>query len=248
MSNKSHRDEVKFFNICVDDFFENPDKIVDFANKLEYYPDKKGAWPGVRSVPLHEIDRDLNTDLVSKIFRAHYPGGKNYLSYYDSVICFAKTKSYNNKFLNEGWIHVDYPSVIAGLVYLTPNANLEGGTNIYQIKNEFKDTFNDEIPQEQKILFYTNSPDFDLNTYKKELEETNKNFNLVTKFNNVYNRMIMWSGTEYHGANSFEGFEEEERLTLNFFLNKVGVNDSLQPHDYIKELDENIESKIKSIG
>jgi len=246
MKNQSDRDEVKFFNVCVDNFFKNPDKIVEFANKLEYYPDKKGAWPGVRSASLHEIDLDLNTSIVSKIFRAHYPGSNNQISWDSSIVCFAKTKSYGDKILNEGWIHIDYPSVIAGLVYLTPNADLNGGTNVYQLKKEFKNVHSDYVKQKQKHFFYTDSPEYNYDTYKKELRKNNDKFNLVTKFNNVYNRMVLWSGSEYHGANSFDGFENDERLTLLFFINGVGV-DCPKPYDYIKELDEDIESKISKL-
>ena len=64
MKNQSNYDKY-FFKIFVDNFFKNPDKIVEFANKLEYSPDKIGKWPGVRSDPLSHIDTDLNSYIVS---------------------------------------------------------------------------------------------------------------------------------------------------------------------------------------
>jgi hypothetical protein len=33
----------------IDDFLENPDLVVDFANSLEYQKDEQGRWPGKRS-------------------------------------------------------------------------------------------------------------------------------------------------------------------------------------------------------
>jgi len=244
MKNQSNYDKY-FFNICVDNFFKNPDKIVEFANKLEYSPDKIGKWPGVRSDPLSYIDTDLNSYIVSKIFRVYYPSNKNQIFWDKSNLRFAKAKSYGDKILNEGWIHLD-TSAVAGLIYLTPNANLDSGTNIYQLKNEFKDVYDDEYPCSQKHFFYSNSPEYNYEEYKKQLKENNNKFNLVTKFNNVYNRLISYSGNEYHAFNSFDGFENEERLTLLFFIDGVRV-DSPKPYDYIRELDENIESKISKL-
>jgi len=236
---------MKFFNVCVDNFFKNPDKILNFADNLNYYYDKKGRWPGVRSVGLHEIDQDLNNLIVSKIFRAYY-SNNNSLSWNNSLVVFHKTKSYKDKILNEGWIHVDSPNQVSGLVYLTKNANLEGGTNIYQLKNKFKNLHNDDEIKKQKHFFYANSPEYDYDKYKEELRNHNDKFDLITKFNNVYNRMVMWSSNEYHAANSFEKFNENERLTMLFFINGI-KSDTLSPYDCVNELDDNIESKLCTI-
>ena len=244
--NQSDRKNVKFFNICVDNFFTNPDKIREYALTLKYKPDEEGRWPGVRSPLLHTIDEEFNQLILSKIFRAHYPGNKNNISWEKSMVCFHKTKSYGDKILNEGWIHVDDDQVLAGLVYLTPNSDLEGGTNVYQLKDEWKDLHDESLMQRQKRLLYTNSPYFNKDKYNEEIRNYNDRFNVVSKFNNVYNRMVMWSGSEYHGANSFEGFNGEERLTLLFFINGITV-DSPSPIDYVREIDEVIESKIKNI-
>ena len=100
--------------------------------------------------------------------------------------------------------------------------------------------------QRQKRLLYTNSPYFNKDKYIEELRNYNDRFNIVTKFNNVYNRMVMWSGSEYHGANSFKGFDNEERLTLLFFINGINV-DAPVPIDVVRGLDEDIESKIATL-
>ena len=37
----------------VDDFFEDPDAIVEMANELKYYTPNTGNWPGTRTKNLH---------------------------------------------------------------------------------------------------------------------------------------------------------------------------------------------------
>ena len=245
MPNKIDRKGVKTFNICVDDFFTNPDIIVDFAETLDYYPTPNGRWPGDRTIPLHMIDEDLNTHIVSKIIRAHFPGHKNEISWERSTLGFHKNKSWGDTASDEGWVHVDEGEDIAGLIYLTPGCPLETGTNIYHLKDEWRDKHDDSNTDDcsQKLLLYSGSPDFDKKKYNKQLRDYNNRFEVVSKFNNVYNRMIMWSGDEYHGAQSFQGYEDEERLTLLFFIGGVTV-DNIPPMNYVRAIDKDIESFI----
>ena len=35
-------------SICIDNFFDNPDKVVETANSFHYEKDKDGRWPGER--------------------------------------------------------------------------------------------------------------------------------------------------------------------------------------------------------
>jgi len=42
--------------LSLDNFFENPDKILKFANSFEFKPDPNGKWPGKRTDLLHVLD------------------------------------------------------------------------------------------------------------------------------------------------------------------------------------------------
>ena len=46
----------KFHNICMDNFFSNPDLIRKYALSLEYHRSKDGSWPGERSNTLNIIN------------------------------------------------------------------------------------------------------------------------------------------------------------------------------------------------
>ena len=53
--------------------------------------------------------------------------------------------------------------------------------------------------------------------------DTNKNFLESLRFNNIYNRLVTYSGKDYHKCNSFYS-GKNERLTLVFFVKKIQVN------------------------
>ena len=42
-------------NLIVDNFFEDPDSIVDLSKNLQYSSSDDGRWPGLRSNYLHKI-------------------------------------------------------------------------------------------------------------------------------------------------------------------------------------------------
>ena len=42
-------------NLIVDNFFEDPDSIVDLSTNIQYAPSDDGRWPGLRSNYLHRI-------------------------------------------------------------------------------------------------------------------------------------------------------------------------------------------------
>ena len=45
--------------LIVDDFFADPHAVVKLSKTLKYTPAGNGRWPGTRSPPLHEADRDF---------------------------------------------------------------------------------------------------------------------------------------------------------------------------------------------
>ena len=49
-----------FHAICVDNFFDDPDKIREWGLGLSKQKDPEGKWPGKRSDQLHEVDDAFN--------------------------------------------------------------------------------------------------------------------------------------------------------------------------------------------
>ena len=56
--------------VIVDDFFEDPDSIVEIASSLTYKPQEEGVWPGVRSNLLSDSE-DVK---ILRLF--HYMGNR----------------------------------------------------------------------------------------------------------------------------------------------------------------------------
>ena len=246
--NQYYSQNVKFHSVCVDNFFNNPDSIREFALKQEFIPTENGNWPGERTMCLHDIDEDLNNLFFAKVFSTYFPVRGYQIKFEKADAMFQKIKPFSKEkdsWKNMGWIHSDNDWSLAGLIYLTPNFNRDAGTSLFNLKKKYKDTHSDweRVPMKHKL--YTGN-DVSYDEYKKELIEHNSKFLEKTNFKNIYNRMVMYDGHEYHGANSFYNKDEKERLTLVYFVNGITIEKS--PIEVIKgKVDENIENKIKSI-
>ena len=132
----TNRLEKKYFPTIVDNFFEDPDKIREFGLSLEYTPDINGAWPGVRSKSLHEIDYEMYTSFMLKFMSIFHDFAFQNVRWIDASVHFHKIKDTGDKELNKGWIHIDHNHELAGLCYLNPGVtNLDWGTSIYKQKD-----------------------------------------------------------------------------------------------------------------
>ena len=43
----------------VDNFFDDPDEIVEMAENLKWYPPSLGNWPGLRTKQLHAEEKKV---------------------------------------------------------------------------------------------------------------------------------------------------------------------------------------------
>ena len=142
--------------------------------------------------------------------------------YYAKVV-FQKVKGFHEDQFhvkNRGWIHKDSGRAIGGIIYLDKDPEEETGTSMYKNKqlifphSHEEDsckrrwyTGKDVSDEEYHNLFYSNPTHF---------EET-------VKVKNVYNRLFMFNGNEYHGVQTY-GSHDRTRLTLAFFITYVNHN------------------------
>ena len=52
----------------IDDFYPDPDSIVDFAKSQKYAPSPTGAWPGIRSESIQEINPNMYEYFCKTLF------------------------------------------------------------------------------------------------------------------------------------------------------------------------------------
>jgi hypothetical protein len=202
----------------VDNFYDNPEEIRKFALEQTFTNNtgKKEIFPGGRTDELHVLNRDLFDTCFRKIFAMFHDYGFSEVEW--DVSC--KFQLVNENY-ETGWIHKDNTSVLAGVIYLTPDAQLNSGTSIYIPNSKFNQKQYEEYEQ-YKDNYFKNIDSIDPTVFKQKREENNFCFNETIKINNVFNRLVLYQGSSFHSANNFFGKTlEDSRLTQVFFVNKI---------------------------
>ena len=219
-----HKKIEYFFPITIDDFFDDPEEIVKFGKSQKKKSDPRGEWPGVRSRPLNEVDEVLQQEITSKIVSYYYDLEYREIFWETSSITFQEIPRFSknkNDIRHKGWIHSDnmYDWDLAGLVYLTPNIDPDAGTSLFNLKKSaIKSGIYKKHNQELKNLLYRDDH-FDKKEYTKRYNAQEKLFFEKNRFQNIFNRAIMYDTREWHRANSYyTGDGEDMRFTMTFFI------------------------------
>jgi len=216
---------IKFNPTIIDNFFVNPDEIRKFGLSLPKKTSDKGDWPGYRSEPLHIIDYDFNNTLILKILSTYFDFRHVQANWEKSNITFQTIKPYDkdkNSLKNIGWVHQDNPNQLAGLIYLTPNAEPNCGTSIYKLKSkEKKNYLRYGLNTEKNTLF--KSGKIKNKDYIEAIKSHNDKFVETIRIQNQYNRLLTYDGNYFHKANSFIA-GKNDRLTLVFFIENIKVD------------------------
>ena len=237
----------KFYSVCVDNFFENPNLIRNFGLSLPKKPSIDGLSPGIKSEYLHTIDRNLNTLILLKILSVYFDLRYESVEWEESRISFQQIKKFSknkNRILNKGWIHQDNKDSLAGIIYLSPDIDPGSGTSLYNLKEDKKEDFITYAKHNYRDMLYSGEK-IDKNSYIKSWKKHNEKFIEKTRFQNIFNRMICYDSSEFHSANNYFS-QNEDRLTIAFFLNNIKVRQN--PLSRVKDFesyDKFIEEKIK---
>jgi len=201
---------INFPTLIIDNFYNDPDKIREFALKLEY-EDSPGNYPGKRTKFLHELNRELFIGFCSKFFQVYYPAVNIEWNVYTS---FWKVSTLDPNPLspkNMGWIHEDN-CIVAGVVYLSPEINNKLGTTIYKKVSERK-----KINVSSMKKFYSTGID---DNFDESITNNNSMFEETMKIDNVYNRMICFDGNVSHSPSHYY-MENQTRLVQVFFVHNI---------------------------
>ena len=194
--------------IVLDNFFDDPIKVIQFAKSLEYYQDSEGKWPGERTKELHEVDNYFFEQCGYKILSVLYPTIKKI-----SFNCALLFQKISKEYKNQGWIHQDGNYDFTAIVYLSQHN--ECGTSLFNSKKIFSKILNTE----NKKNTYLNK---NFQEEIKYLNENNNQFTETVKINSKFNRLIMFDSSQYHSAQKFiENNIEEDRLTLIGFFKDI---------------------------
>ena len=220
---------------CMDNFYQNPDEIREYALSLDYYRGNLDRYPGVRSEPIHRLNPDLFDLSCKKLFSIFFDLKVGNFDW-QVVTNFQKIYPYecsdsNKKDINSGWIHQDSFTVLAAVVYLNPIPNLDSGTSIYRVKEKYNQDWQSNDAY-LKSHFYSHKSKLSEDEYLKKKMEHNSKFEKILDVKNVYNRIVCYPGDYFHTQSEFLIDTEDFRLTQAFFVKSL--ESSVSPPPYMR--------------
>ena len=203
---------------CIDNFFEDPDAIVDFSKSLPFEPCQNN--PGVRTPSLSYLDEDFFLWVNKKILSVLYPMNYQDLTY-NATTTFASVPP---NIEHDGWIHED-SCEFSSIIYLSKQKDC--GTTIFSPKKPHLKKYQN---QDKKAEYFENGVSTKQVAEKKE--KNNQNFEESIIVKSKYNRLIIFDGKMPHAAQTYMSNDSNiPRLTLNSFFNSVSnTTDSLKYH------------------
>jgi len=122
-------------SLVIDNFFEDPSSVIELAKNQVYYP--RGSdqfYEGIRTADLKEIDINFYNSVVSKIVYSYFDSKHDYKV--DGHMNFHRLGNRDNndpQWINDK-VHKDQ-SITSTVIYLTPDAPMTSGTQIYREVN-----------------------------------------------------------------------------------------------------------------
>jgi hypothetical protein len=202
-----------------DNYFEKPYDLILMSKDLDYH--RSSFHPGKRTGNLLAMEDPAINEFAqwfsNRISYDVFPD----IHEYETFLCFHINDPCSDKRLQSGFIHNDYGN-LAGLVYLsTGEDNLETGTSIFSGEDVDPITCN-MLPTDAEAckLFYLDgkiTPEYitGLETNRSLFEHRE-----TIRIGNKFNRLIAYDSKMWHRPNSFVTSNNEDRLTLLFFISE----------------------------
>jgi hypothetical protein len=206
--------------IIRDNFLANPKGVVNFANQLEYWQQKDGKWPGTRTLELSDVNPNFKNKICQEILKNYYSLPPQAC---DIRLYFQKVKPYHEDQYhpyNLGWVHVDH-TIFGGIIYLDEEPEDDTGTTLYDLENHFHDY--PDVYENAKRRHYLSDDTLSEDEYTCIFNEYHQQFSQSIIVANKFNRLVSFSGDQFHGLQTTG---TKERLTLVFFCRHLTINDN----------------------
>jgi hypothetical protein len=207
--------------LVIDNFLQDPDYVRKIALSYPYFNNQENdsTFPGKRTNLLTQINPNYNKFLFSKfttlLFNLEQSSYTVDIKSYFQLI--------NDNFIR-GWVHSDDLEVdIAGVLYLTPEAPKNSGTEFYIPKENTKINSYVEIKKSFVMGKTTKEEAF------SALKQNNAQYELTDFIANKYNRLILYPAHWLHCAGTYFGStDEDSRLTQVFFIKCMSHNSNIK--------------------
>ena len=220
---------MQYSTTCIDNFFDNPTEIIKIAENLTYTADSGGRWPGVRSEPISNWNRNLFLYVCYKWLLNHHTADEmNDVNWNADMTFQVISPKYER-----GFIHNDYPQAHTVVIFLSPDAVGESGTSLYKLKDSYGiKELPDKTEWHKKISSNKELTEEEYKSYIEAVEYNNNFFEETVRFKNVFNRAIGFDGEIWHGADILKNNTLQDRLTLvihfrQILSNQTGLHRSL---------------------
>ena len=202
---------------CIDNFFDNPDEIVEYAKTLEFLPCQN---PGTRTAALNFVDQDFFFWVNKKILSVLYPMNYQDIAY-QATSTFALVPP---NLEHDGWVHED-TCEFSSIIYLSKQKDC--GTTIFSPKKQHLKKYETQDKKAQYFWDYSNTEGV-----AEEKDKNNENFEESIIVKPKYNRLIIFDAKMAHAAQPYmSSTSDEPRLTLNsFFTNLTNTDGSIKYH------------------
>ena len=198
----------------IENFYKNPDAIRKFAlvQKFTYckdVPNIEYVYPGGRTQDLSLIDKTLFDKICTKLVSVFHNAEHDTMRW----LITTSFQSVGEEF-SQGVIHTDHNTVFAGVLYLMPDAPLNGGTSLFRKNKTFDEAKYQQALDDNDVRFKAGEIAMDTSYHRM--------FDEIVRVNNVYNTLIIYEGRHFHAANRFFGKTlKDSRLAQVFFINKI---------------------------
>jgi hypothetical protein len=210
----------------VDNFYNDPYSIREYALSQQFTRCPTGHWPGIRSNSLHNLNHNMDQEFMQRVLCLFFDLQTDVLSANFDINFHLTDESYE-----EGWVHRDDGTTFAGVVYLTPDAPVNCGTSLYSRIGPDNEGFD----MSEKFKFYNKEP-IDIDNYRTARDKHNGQFVKTLDIGNVFNRLVVYPGNIYHRESKFFGnTADNSRLTQVFFA-QVNTSGLISPIEKSKNL------------
>tara|TARA_R110000782_G_scaffold247187_4_gene333946 strand:+ start:572 stop:1153 length:582 start_codon:yes stop_codon:yes gene_type:complete len=185
-------------SVCVDNFYNDVDAVREMALSMEF--GVTGNYPGNRTVPVYNEDVK---NLINKIIRPYAGEITYWQSEYTGAFQYTTQR-------DRSWIHADQTTRWAGVLYLTPDAPLTGGTGLFRHK---------ETGLEGAVRNADGSyNETVMNEIYKDSQDMTK-WEMTDFVGNKYNRLILYRADNFHTSLDYFGRDiNDGRLFQTFFF------------------------------
>ena len=201
---------MNFPTLCIDGFYDDPVEVYKYAKQLYAEARNSSVIPVARTKNLQFINPKFHDSFCRRMLSLYFSDEPT--SNFRITTFFQYMKNLPSEGTeNCGGIHQDdNHCLLAGVVYLCPEADIKSGTSIFSNPKNRTTGFSHALKQ-------SNSEE-----YRKQKTEFEADYIETLNIGYVFNRLVAFDAQQWHRANNFHIPGLEDRIVQVFFVYEAG--------------------------